>query len=459
MKISRRDFLRKSSAATAAATISGGLVQNVLGAGEGITAGPGNKWPGRAVINFNKNALTGTTDVQNATIRKMVDDAILKLTDQTDVGAAWKSIFPSTLTATSKIAIKVPLGCASIPCFPHIAHVQGIINGLKLMDFGGTKFSGAVTIYDANCSPNLTNSSYGYTAANFPGVSIVFETSLSVFSDSADGRAYAKSLNTANFLINVFSPRGHSDFKVTLGFKNHFGTYLGSALHNGGIEAVNSSGAVYNKTVLNVCSAIYANLEGAGPGQSNTDYSVYVKTMDATATVKNPCTLILSTDPISADALAFTMMRVNNPSKGGHAVADMPSYLQNSAGLGSNIANIGVISPTDVRTINGATEVTVPKTRAGDIALHVSATHLTGHSSTFIQYSVPEATIGQNVSFEIFDIKGSLICKLSHRPMGSLAHFSWDERDSFNNLTKAGIYIVRLNAGSAQLSSQFTIMR
>ncbi len=461
MKMSRRSFLKSSTAATAAAAVMGdGLVRNVIGAPIAGQPSSLNKWPGRIVINFNKSALTGTTAVQAATIKQMVDDAIMKLTAQTTVGAAWQSIFPTTatattaaLTATSKIAIKLPFGFASAPCGPHWAHVKGIIDGLNQMTVNGAKFTGAITVYDSSGGNNFN--AFGYNATNLPGIPIVFESSFSAYTDGVGNRAYAATLHNADFLINVFSPRGHSDFVFTLGFKNHFGTYQNpsSTLHPGGIEAVNMGGPVYNKTVLNVCSAIYANKEKVGPGQGPTDYSVYVKTMDQNATTTNACTLEMSTDPVTAEMQGVKIMRVNYG--GGFAITDMPAYLQNSA-------NIGIIDPTkmDIRTIiNGTTFVTSPLAGSRSSQMRVSASHVVGHNSTFIQYAVPERFMGRDVSFEIRDVRGSLLRRLSDRAMGSPSHISWDERDASNAPVGSGRYIVTLVAGGAHGTCELAIVK
>jgi hypothetical protein len=460
MKISRRDFLKTSTATTAAMTLAGGMAQTALGASTGAMAtGPGNKWPGRVVINFNKNALTGTSAVQTATMKKMVDDSILKLTDQTDLGAAWKAIFPASLTATSKIAIKVPVGCAAFPCGPHWAHVRAIVDGLKLMNVNGTQFSGGITIYDSSCGNNLNQ--FGFNTTNFPGVTVVFDT-LQNFGDGAGGRSYAKALGNANFLISVFTPRGHDGFGLSLGFKNHFGTYLGSALHGGGIESINTSGPIYTKTVLNMVSAIYASYENNAPGTGPKDYSTYAKKTDSTATGTNPTTLMLSTDPISAEMQTIKIMRMNTAT-GKYTANDMPGYLKNSAGMGSNIANIGIIneSQMDIRWImNGTTQVTVPGSGIGkNISTHVSASHIKGHNSAFIQYALSSEYTGKDISFEIYNTKGVLVRRLSDKAMGTLSHFSWDERDASDNLVRAGIYMVRCIAGSLQMSTQLSIMR
>jgi hypothetical protein len=90
MPISRRSFL-KGSAATAAISMVGGSALDILEAQTAATAltkGPGNKWEGRVVVNYNKDATTGAT-ANEAVIKQMVNDAILLLSDQTTIGAAW----------------------------------------------------------------------------------------------------------------------------------------------------------------------------------------------------------------------------------------------------------------------------------------------------------------------------------------------------------------------------------
>lgn len=88
--ISRRSFL-KGTAATAAITLINGAAWKVSGNTLALNPGPGNKWPGRVVINFNKNAVTmngiNATAVPDA-IRAMVDESILRLTGLTTLGEA-----------------------------------------------------------------------------------------------------------------------------------------------------------------------------------------------------------------------------------------------------------------------------------------------------------------------------------------------------------------------------------
>lgn len=106
MSLTRRSFIKGSAASAALAMVGGSAIDSLSAQTSTLANGPGNKWPGRVVINFNKNAASGVT-VDETVAKQMVSDAICKLTNETSVAAAWKAIFPTTLTAASKIAIKI----------------------------------------------------------------------------------------------------------------------------------------------------------------------------------------------------------------------------------------------------------------------------------------------------------------------------------------------------------------
>ena len=230
MKVSRRSFLKSSAMTTMSLAAPGGIAM----AGQSSTAmsvGPGNKWPGRVVINFNKNAISGISTPVTEVIQKMVNDSILRLTDQSTIGAAWKAIFPSSLTAQSKIAIKVYSASPQTPS--NWQAVKAMTDGLQQMDFSGTKFPAAnISIYEGNASNR--HSEAGFTAANLPGIKIEY-WGKGQFADGTGNeaagaikdRSYASTLKNADFLINAFNPHGHSaEFgSFSLGFKNHYGTY------------------------------------------------------------------------------------------------------------------------------------------------------------------------------------------------------------------------------------------
>jgi hypothetical protein len=479
MKISRRTFLKGTAATTAVVAVPG-AVSSVLAnqTSAAMTPGPGNKWPGRIVINFNKSAITGTSTVVATVVQKMVDDSILKLTGESTVGAAWKAVFPSTLTAASKIAIKVY--AASPQTTSNWQAVKAMTDGLQQMDFGGTKFPAAnITIFEGNASNRFSET--GFTATNFTG-GIKFEYSGSnKFADGAGNeaagsikdRAYASCLKSADFLINAFNPHGHEAKygAFSIGFKNHYGTfdlYKPSDIHTSPeqhIRDMNCTGPVFKKTVLSACVGIVACNELNGPLKSPDDFSKYSKTMDPTSTCKLATTIMMSTDPVSCEMQTIKMMRIN---KGGnYGVSDMPKYLQSSGGVSGALTgtgyNIGIIDETKMdirRVINGATAIAEhPLHEEGRSAASLKVSAITGTAATFIEYRLPSQYTGREASVAIYSMNGALIREESLKVLGSLNHFSWNHSDRAGASAPAGRYVVQVKCEAVSMSEHFTVAR
>jgi hypothetical protein len=492
MKLSRRSFLKNTTAASAGAALAGGLVQSVIGKeAVTITPGPGNKWPGRVVIDFNKTAATlstaGVGAVTTAVVKTMVDESIQRLTDQTTVAAAWKAVFPASLTATSKIAIKVPLDFANQTMAPHWSLVKAITDGLQQMTINGTTFPPAnITIYDMRGTDQLTN--YGYTAANFPGVKIVHEPDASGTgsSDGARNQQYANSLKTANFLISVFRLGGHETIYegFTLGFKNHYGTYAvdhGTATAPGYLRDINCTGVVYNKHVLTVCAGLFGAKEASGdPGSATINYYNYAKGVDPsiTATTAPSTTIVMSTDPVSTEMQAIKIIRQNQVNPNGTIVAggngkwttaDMPKYLRASGGVAGALTdatyNIGIIdeSAMDIRRIiNGALVTSIRENGLSQTDLHPGAgitAAQTGLHSIFIEFALPVHFVNENASIEIFDMKGAIVYKTTRTVLGVVNHYAWDQHDTANNHVRPGLYVVRVAAGTVTMATKFSVAK
>jgi hypothetical protein len=278
-------------------------------------------------------------------------------------------------------------------------------------------------------------------------------------------------LKNAAFLINVFSPRGHNvGSKFTLGFKSHFGTYSNaSAMHTNAaqnIRDLNCTGPVFTKNVLSVCSGIYGMNEGNGPAGSADIYTTYAQSIDPTSTNQCPTTIVMSTDPVSAEMQAIKMMRINK--KETYALADMPTYLQASAGMTATgfttVNNIGVIDEsqmTVLKIINGAsTPVLNPAAGLmGPSGAAIVAHHIKGLANTFIEFKLPVAQVGSNASIEIFDNKGALVRKFSQKVLGVQNHFSWDESDMTGKMAGQGMYVAHLASESIRESTRFMIVR
>ncbi len=482
MTITRRSFIKKSAAAAGALAIPGRVASEILSPAPVLTPGPGNKWPGRVAINFNKGAVTGTSTPVIPTIQTMVNECIMRLTDQTTVGAAWKAVFPDSLSLTSKIAIKVNTANSGLPA-PHWSSVKAVTDGLRLMELSGVKFPiGNITVYDMSFLDGMSKA--GYTSDNLPGIAIAFTSPVDGGDGAMNNKKYASVLKEADFLINVFSPRGHTyppeGSQFTLNFKSHVGTYASdykeeapALFHPSGvpptfllekIRDINCTGPVFKKNVLSVCSGIFAMNEGFGPAGAAASYLNYAKTMDPAITSKSASstTIIMSTDPISVEMQSIKMMRLNKNPAGGYGVSDMPPYLQASAGISGALSgttyNIGIIDEKQMdvrRVINGVTSIGANQHSAkSDKSRIISASPMTGMRSTFIEFALPSESRGGEATIEVFALNGSLLSRRKQPVLGVRNHYSWNNRNTAGAFVE-GPCIVRVTCGKTRLSARF----
>jgi uncharacterized protein (DUF362 family) len=327
-----------------------------------LTAGysPLNKWPGRCVVNYNRQATKGPV-ADEKIIKTMVDDSIKLLTGQKTVGQAWQEVFPG-LSLQTKIALKINILNVEVP--PHPFVVMGIVQGLQQMGLGKDKFPAVnISIYDAN--NGITFDQAGFTAARFPGITMNHHGSaFKNFGDGAHQNApYAETLNACDYLINVPGLRGHQPMagSVTLGFKSHYGTYPPTyhdeALTPPYLRDINCTGPVFKKTALTVLGGIFGLKEGHGPRGSADEFLVYAKTIDPASDNPSPNTVLMSTDPVSAEMQAIKILRLREAKP--YSLETMPHYLRASAGITGVLDptyNIGILDETKMdlrRIING----------------------------------------------------------------------------------------------------------
>ncbi|MFH0921047.1 MAG: T9SS type A sorting domain-containing protein [Fibrobacterota bacterium] len=502
MRISRRNFLKASGAATAMTTMATGFIGLPASAAT-LAASPLNKWPGRVVVNFNNQhaaTMTGGTVSDKTILKAMVDDAIKMLTGQSTVAEAWRSIFPDTISASSKIAIKINiLNSGVVP--PHPFVVMGVIDGLLAMNVGTVSVPAHLTassiyIYDGHCTGSAKNA-LGYNATNFPGVNIITNDSESTRTGvdaGARGSQYANTLYTCNFLINMPGVRGHGDYaeRATLGFKSHYGTYPTAYHEITGTQAagtvngtppylrdINCTGPVYNKTVLTLFNAIYACRLDNGPstGGSPDQYYQWAKLFDPSilsaaqnTTMAN--TLILSTDPAAAEALAYKMMRRRDSLT--TTVADLPAYLKSSAGITGLMSdgvsyNIGVIDEALMNygeiantVVNHSIDYSVSREHARNNVpaqpeLRVFPNPANPH--VFIDYRAPQELAGQKAHVEIYDVQGRIVWHEATPILGVRNRTVWQGVDNAGRGVGSGQYVVRVSLGGKTLKKSVTLVR
>ena len=106
---------------------------------------------------------------------------------------------------------------------------------------------------------------------------------------------------------------------------------------------------MYDKTVLTVNGAIFGLKQEVGPNGPRFSYLNYAKTMDPATTNPAPNTILMSTDPVTAEFQGIKIMRINENEP--YAPETMPDYLRASAGIAKALDpayNIGVLDEKEM---------------------------------------------------------------------------------------------------------------
>lgn len=484
MKTQRRDFLKTVlTGGTGALITSVNPIRGAITQQEPTSPSPLNKWPGRVVVNFNRDAVKNE-EVNIPVVKKMIEQSIKLLTGEEDIGAAWKAIFPETLSSSSKIAIKV-VAWNPYKAGLHWSCARAVVDGLIQMEVDGKKFPASnIFIYEMNTS--MVQNAFtvaGYTKENFPDLPTGNIVDKKDAIDGGDGalnnRKYARILKEADFLINLFNARGHqlptNGSKFTLGFKSHYGSYENpSGLHsnwNKNFRDIVCIGPVYKKLVLSLCCALFGLNEGNGPGavgggvdNNYDDFSNYAKKIDKEANTKAQCTVIMSTDPVTAEMQAIKILRMNKDKS--YGVKDMPTYLQAAAGITnsdfSTAYNIGVIdeSEMDIRKIINDTIIKTPVSQPyfSDRKSRNSLSIHPNKGSFFIEFNLTEEHKNREAYIEIFNVKGEHFISLSHTVKGFNNYLSWNGKDKKGIKVASGLYIISLRCGITNLKTNFTVI-
>ena len=186
---------------------------------------------------FDENATSGSA-INESVVQVMMDESIKTLTGISNVGEAWKSIFPE-ITGNSIISIKVNSINHVVPTHP--VFVNCIVNDLVQMNFGGEYYqrnniiiwdrydgelySAGYTIYDGGDPDTVRCFGTGHS-----GVGYDYSRPLNV----AGGTTYPSSILSimSDYLIDVAVLKNHDTAQVTLSMKNHYGSVNPVPLHN-----------------------------------------------------------------------------------------------------------------------------------------------------------------------------------------------------------------------------------
>ncbi len=121
---------------------------------------------------FDETATSGSS-VNQTTVQIMMDESIKTITGLSNLGEAWKSIFPG-ITENSIIGIKVNCINSAVPTRPEL--VDCIIEGLAQMDFGTNNFPRNNAIIWDRSDGELSSSGYTIYTGSDPNTVRCFGT-------------------------------------------------------------------------------------------------------------------------------------------------------------------------------------------------------------------------------------------------------------------------------------------
>jgi hypothetical protein len=310
---------------------------------------------------FDENATTGSM-INESVVQSMMDASIRRLTGITDVGEAWKSVFPG-ITENSVISIKVNAINNDLPTHPEF--VNCIVNGLAQMQFGSNPFrKNNVIIWDRTDS-DLNQGGYTIYDGSDPNTARCFGTShagvgydYALPFDVDDVTSYPSRILTqmTDYLINAAVLKDHNGAQVTLTMKNHYGSVNNpGSLHNGYSYTCDPDIAALNQQIRDVVvpnniqkifiiDGIFAKIYWGPNGLPNFIPNLMLMSFDTVAcdwqgqvvindirsshgwpTISAPHILTAAAPPYSLGTTDVNLIEINNPSGASELITTAPT--------------------------------------------------------------------------------------------------------------------------------------
>ncbi len=379
----------------------------------------------RVVIVEDETASSGNT-INEDTVRVMVDKGICALTEQDDVGEAWKSIMPN-LGATGTIAIKVNCRSSALPTHPEVTNA--VVEGLLQMNFDGESFpENSIHIYD-NYKAYFKESGYTLNSGS-TGVRCYTTTSYSSQRYNVNGSSQKLATlvtDTADYIINIAVLKNHSSMAgATLCMKNHFGSCENPrSMHvNYGdpyIPALNALEPIASKQCINILDAIYGAAEG-GPYGGPTFIANKI---------------LMSQDIVAIDYLGREMLEEQESS-----TVSWATYIDSGVdyGLGTNDPEqMEIIHITNPAT--GITTKNNPAEAPAEFRLEQNFPN-PFNNQTQIRFYFADS---RQMDLGIYNTNGQRVRNLINKTLNAGWHqISWDGTNDAGKTVTAGTYICQL---------------
>lgn len=382
------------------------------------------------VVVITNNSATDSVNhtVNSEAVKIMVNDGIKSYTGISDVGNAWKSIFPD-ITASSVIGLKVNtlFNTKNVGTHPQVAYA--VADGLVQMDFEGIKFPanniiifdlGSNYLADQGYTLNTTltgvrcfpSSAYSSEIYNVSGVNLKISTIIT---------------QQINFLINIAQLKQHSMSGLSLCLKNHFGSINQPwACHNNNcdpfIPGIAALAPIKNKQKFCIIDALFGITSGGPSG----------------AVTCAPNKIIMGQDIVAVDCIGRDLLKDQGTSQSSINQATHINTAATTYSLGNN--NASNISTVDITSpVTGPTGIMEEAENSNRLMQNSPNPFNNETIITFYLHS------GEHVQLRIIDYTGKTINILVNKKLESGAHrIKWNGQSASGQVVPAGIYICEL---------------
>jgi len=288
--ISRRNFIKVSSAAALATSIAPTIITSCT---QSVVRGPGD-----VLLSRNEMAAPNLDTINGEMVQQVMDNGIKAFTGKNSVGDAWKSLFP-VLNKDTKIGLKVNVVAGTRPkqLCTQVQTVDAIVNGLSQMSVNGSSFSAHNVVVWDRWNDELEGAGYtinekgpGYLCCGTTATMDAAEPKIGY-----DGEAPWKSIEDTAYFSKIVSQVCDYQINVpvlksmgrgvTFGMKNMYGTFSTSYPQWGPIGNiyhkefpirmcdVNQADLIQKKFVLHVGDAILGKAQAAGGPAGPADFT------------------------------------------------------------------------------------------------------------------------------------------------------------------------------------------
>jgi hypothetical protein len=187
--------------------------------------------------------------------------------------------------------------------------------------------------------------------------------------------------------------------------------------------------------------------------------------MDPDTTDGRPNTVILSTDPVSAEFMMYKVMRIRDNQA--YTVNTLPTYLRASGGITGGLSpvyNIGVLNEAamDYREIINEDVIALDHPlKVSEISRNGALLVSPNPARAFVRadVTVPAGYRKKSARLEIFDMRGRLVRKISVPVLGARNRAVWNGTDARGRRVTPGKYIIKADLGWRVLTQKVTIIK